>query len=138
VRAMRDGRVSDLHVTRISKCDKPMNVESVVPFLQDGDPYIRLCAARVVAAKGDMEGLMNMAMIEENRNTLLEVLKLITNSDDAVTHLVKFLKSEDTHLREGAISMYRRIGREDMLLALVFSHDEELANRIKSYINERD
>jgi hypothetical protein len=112
-----------------------VDVCEISPFLKSKDGFIRLCAARVVAAKGKVEDLVNMALVETNKGNLMEVLRLIKDSDSAISYLVGFLKSDDSYVREATINMYRRVKREDMLLSLVFDQDEDLANRIKSYIN---
>lgn len=136
VRAMRSGRVSERHVRAVLGCDG-VDVSPIEIFLADSNPMVRRMAARVIGEKGNVERLVEAALIESDRSILLDTLKSLRKRESGLEKLAFFLNDKDSMVREEAISMFRESGNADCLMLLMFDHDTIMVERAKRYINEQ-
>lgn len=134
--AMKEKRVSERQVRDILK-SKRIDGSPFVPYLRDSEVMVRRVASRIVGAKGPVKELVNAALVEKDRGLLVDMLRLIGKNAEGIEQLEVLLTSEDIIVRDSAVEMFRRAGKPDSLLALVFSDDESMVERIKRYLNEK-
>jgi hypothetical protein len=98
---------------------------------------VRLASARVLASAGDFKKIIEVSLLEQDKTMLCELIGIIGGKGDGVEALYGLLESQDTILRDSVIDMFRRTGKSDQLVSLLFGSDEKLIKRIKRYINEQ-
>lgn len=136
VRAMSSGRVSERHVRDILRFED-IDVSRIEPFLSSDDSMVRLMATKVVGPLGSAGELVAAAVRERDREVLVEMLGHIGARKEAVEELVGLIDSSDPVIREEAVVMFRRSGKADYLLPLLFDEDDRMVQRIKAYIDEQ-
>jgi hypothetical protein len=137
VAAAGQGRLGPRHISDVLKYDK-VDVAPIEPLLKSADPWIRQCAAKVVAARGNRSLLLEAAKVEGDKNVLMLMLDGLTQMKEGLEELAHMLSNEDPAIANDVIQMFRRAGRSDCLLALAFSSDDALVARVKRYMEEQD
>jgi hypothetical protein len=137
VEAAKSGKLGPRSITDVLKYDQ-VDVSPIEPFLSDPDPWIRQCAAKVVAARGDKKKLVEAAKVERDKAVLLAIIESLTKQKEGLEDLAHMLSSEDPAIVNDVIQMFRRAGRSDCLLALAFSNDDALVARVKKYMEDQD
>lgn len=140
VEAASKGIVSPSYVKRILKYKKQnVDVSSVEPLLKDDNPFIRKMAARVIGQMGNIKKIVELAKDEEDRNVLFEIIEQLSKrKEDIVEELVFLLDNDDKATRQLVISMFRRAGRADCLINLLFDDDDELVQRVRIWMEEAE
>jgi len=138
--AAERGKLSPRHVRDILRHkSRDIDIEPIVPLLQSDDPWIRKCVAQIVGAfGGNQKSLIEAAKCEDDRDVLLELLKQLVSTKEGLEEMVYLLESEDKAVKQSGIDMFRKAGRADCLMGLLFDDDDELVSRIKRYMNEQD
>lgn len=132
-KAMKEKRVSERHVRDVLK-SKRIDGSTFVPYLKDNEIMVRRMAARIVGSLGPVKELVNAALVEKDRGLLVDMLRWIGSNTEGIEQLEILLVSDDGIIRDAAIEMFRRTGKPDSLLALIFSEDEDLVEKIKRYL----
>ena len=132
-RAMSKG-ISDEGLVHDVLTRKHVDVRRIEPFLASPDTMIRRKAAEIVSKRGRTELVLEAALKEEDRTVLLEMLRYLSEETQGIEALDKLLRDKDTFIREAAISMFRRVGKTDVLFPLIFDSDNSLVERIKRYL----
>jgi hypothetical protein len=135
-KAMMGGHVSEGQVRDVLK-SKRVDGSLFVPYLGEDEIMVRRVAARIVASKGPIGELVKAALVEKDRGLLVDMLQWIGKNTEGTEQLEILLTSDDTIIRDSAIEMFRRIGKPDSLLALIFSDDESMVEKIKGYLHEK-
>jgi len=86
--------------------------------------------------KGMMKDVFKEYLSDQNRENILKLMSLSGKTKEEADDLICLLESEDTMIRDEAISMFRKIGDVNSLLPLIFDSDNAVVQRIKRYINE--
>lgn len=99
---------------------------------------LRIAAARVIIEKdqGGVKRVMDMVLAEQERETLIELLRILGKKGGGLEALENLVSSEDTMVRDAAVDMFRRAGKVDALFLLIFNEDDMVVKRIKRYIDE--
>ena len=134
--AMENGVVSDTHFRAILK-HPDSNVQPLVRFLKSEVPMVRLVAAKIISALGDVSSVLNAALMEEDREVLVGMLRALGERGEGLDALDEMV-CRDSIIREEAIRMYRTAGRVDTLASLLFSKDDYLVSRIKRYVKKQE
>lgn len=130
------GRVDESHVRDVLK-SKLADVGSLHEFTDPQCPMeVRMAAARVLAEKGLIDNVVVMALAEQERETLIELLRILGRKGAGLESLEALVASEDTMVRDAAVEMFRRTGQTDALFPLIFDQDDSVVRRIKRYIDE--
>jgi len=135
VEAMSDGRLRSSLVNDVLKYSN-VDVTPIEQFLSSRDEIIRLNAVRIIGQRGDVSKLVDMALVEQNVTVVSEILRYVSRSPEKVDRLVELLVAQDSVVREQAIQMFRRAGRSDCMLPLLFDGDDSLVSRVKRYMEE--
>jgi hypothetical protein len=129
-------KVDESHIRDVMK-SKKVDVSTLEEFMgRDRPVSVRLAAARVIADKGDISLVVKMALEEQDRDSIFELLRLLGKSGNGLDALEGLVSSEDTMVRDAAVDMFRRAGKVDSLFVLIFNEDDKVVQRIKRYINE--
>lgn len=75
-------------------------------------------------------------MDEEDSDVLLGVLRVLCRQREGREELVGLLSSTDPAVKCEAIQMFRRAGRLDCLVGLLFEDDDRLVGAVKRYMEE--
>jgi len=135
-KAMDDGRASERQVRDVLK-SRRVDGSLFVPYLSSDELMVRRLAAQIVGAKGPVKELIRAALNEKDRGLLIDMLRWVGKNPEGIEQLEILLTSEDTIIRDEAVEMFRRAGRPNSLLPLVFSDDESVVERIKRYLDEK-
>jgi len=136
--AADNGELSPRHVRDVIRY-KTLNIDETLfePYLKSSNDWVRRCTAQVLGEIGsNLKPLIEAAKIEQNKSTLIEILKQLMKSREGLEELVYLLESKDTAIKEQAIGMFRRAGRSDCLMTLLFDDDDSMVSRIKRYMDE--
>jgi hypothetical protein len=130
------GIVDESHVRDVLKC-KRVDVSILEEFLRPtAQNEIRMAAARIQVEKGNIEEVVKLAVMTEDREFLLELLSILGKQEGALEVLEGLLISKDKLIRDAAVEMFRRAGKVEILFPLIFDEDYNVVKRIKRYINE--
>lgn len=132
-RAMLKGIADEglVHDVLKRKC---VDVQKLEPFLASPDAMIRRKAAEIICKKGRAELVLEAALKEEDKVVLFDMLRCLGKEVQGIEILDKLLRDGDSMVREEAISMFRRVGKVDVLFPLIFDSDNSLVERIKRYL----
>jgi len=130
-------KISPRHVRDVIKYSD-VDVMPIMKFLKHDDPWVRKCAVQVIGARGNKRKLIEMTMDEDDRYVLIEICNQLTNTKEGLEDTVALLVDEDVLIREAAINMFRRAGRADCLMTMLFDKDDEVVNRARRYMREMD
>lgn len=138
VEAASKGVVSPLYVKQILKHKKKkLDVTPIEPLLKNENSFTRKMAARIIGQMGDIKKIVELAKDEDDRNVLFEIIEQLSNRrEDIVEDLVFLLDNDDKATRQLVISMFRRAGRPDCLMNLLFDNDDELVQKVKCWMEE--
>jgi len=135
--AMYSGSLCERHIRDVLKC-REVHTLRFEQFLDSDDRMVRIGAARIIAAHGDVSVIVKALPHEEDRSVLLDMLMLIGDTGTGFDDLGVMLSSDDDVIRDEAIEVLRRTGKADALLPLIFERDDILVERIKRYMNEQE
>lgn len=127
--------VSARHINDILRYDD-VDVTPIEPFLKSPNAHVRRCAAEIVGIRGDATLLRDAALVETNKHVLLTMLDHVWRCPEGLEDFVGLLSHEDSVIRQATISMYRRAGRADCLMSLLFDKDDDLVFRVKAYMED--
>jgi HEAT repeat protein len=133
VEAMANGRVSPRHVKDVIKYPD-VDVTPIEPFLFHEDDYVRRFAVEIIGKRGNKEKLIDALAKETNRQILLLILKILGKEGTQLEKAVAILEHTDPVIRCEAIETYRKSGKADCLVSLLFDDDDSLVEKIKGYI----
>ena len=134
--AMEEGRVSERQVRDVLRCETS-NGRFAVKWLDADNAMVRGFAVRLVAEKGPIGELVRAALVEKDRPTLLEMMRLLGRPGVDIEPLQGMLASEDLMVRDAAVEMFRKAGKAGFLFPMVFSDDDATSARIKRYMGEK-
>jgi len=137
VQAMRKRTVSQRHLKDVLKYEDA-DVTPIEQFLDSEDSMVRKFAVQIVAERGDVAKVVQLATTEKSRSVLMAAVKGLQRRKVGPEELIDLLNSDDGVLREAVIQMFRRTGNADNLFILLFNKDRQLVSRIKRYIEEHD
>jgi hypothetical protein len=137
VGAMKIGAVSPMHIKNVLKCTK-VDVSPIEQFLESEKDFIRKYAVEIIGQRGNSSLLIDLALVEKDKNVLLAIMKQLAGSRESLEKMVGLLNSEDSLIKTSAIQMFRRANRADCLFPLLFDDDDGLVERIRKYIEEED
>jgi hypothetical protein len=132
-RAMQKGIADEGLVHDVLK-RKRVDVQRLEIFLTSPDAMVRQKAAEIISKRGRAELVLEAALKEEDKNVLLDMLKHLGKEVQGIEALDKLLRDKDSFVKEAAISMFRRVGKVDVLFPLIFDTDNSLVERIKRYL----
>lgn len=138
-KAMRGGRVSERHVINVLRYDDA-DVTSLAVFLSHPEEMIRRMCIRIFGERRLYKYLISCLTDDHPfRMTEAEIMEIMTylgkSSGKDIDVLIHWLKSENMIIREDAIDMFHNASRDDCLLPLVFTKDDEcLVARIKDFL----
>ena len=135
--AMESGVICERHMRDVLKC-RDVDASKFEKFLSYEDRMIRMGAFRIVARHGDILKLVEAALKEEDRATLVDMMILIGDTGKGLYEIGSMLSNDDEMVRDEAIELLRRTGQADSLLPLIFDKDDILVERIKRYMNEKE
>jgi HEAT repeat protein len=133
---MSDGTLSERHVRDVLKC-KNVNVQYLQKHLSSDNPLIRRAVARIIGKHGCVQPLLDVALNEEDQTVLREILQAVGERGEGTEAFQRMINSGDALIREAAITMFRRAGKAESLLPLLFDRDDVMVSRVKRYINEQ-
>jgi len=136
--AAKEKRLSPRHVKNVLKYKRVVDVSCLIPFLRSEDGWTRRCAAQAIGGAGRFGEIIKVAADETEKETLLAMLRVLFKSREGIEELVAFLNSEDQIVRETTIQMFRRAGRADCLMTLLFDTNDETVERVRGYMREQD
>jgi len=137
-KAMESGTVTGRHVQDVLRC-KVVDVAPLAPFLRSDDSMVRTMAAKIIGEKGGpSDALLDAALHEEETQVLVEMLKQLGKHRDAVGSLANLINSEDVLIRDVAVDMFRRAGKQEFLFPMIFDKDDKVVERVKRYLNEQE
>jgi hypothetical protein len=130
------GIVDESNVRDVLRCDTG-NIGCLECFIGAGyTSEVRIASARVIAVHGKIEQVAEVALVEKDKTILFEFLCILGENGNGIEVLRGLLDSSDTIIRDAAIDMFRRAGKSEQLLHLIFERDGNMVKRIKRYINE--
>lgn len=132
-KAMQMGIADESLVHSVLK-RKYVDVQRLEPFLYSQDTMVRRKAAEIISKRGRAELVIEAALKEQDKIVLIDMLKFLGSEVQGIEALDKLLRDGDSFVREAAISMFRRVGKADILFPLIFDGDSSLVNRIKRYL----
>lgn len=137
--AAQTGRIKYIYVRNILKYDT-VDTTPVEPFLRNTDPQVRSFAVEIIAARGNHNKVIDLALEEQEKEVLLTIFRKLTDRGrgENLERLVNFIDYEDSVVRVEAIMMFKKCGRADCLFTLLFDSDMGLANRVKRYIEREN
>lgn len=119
--------------------DVDIDVSTLRPYLEDDNDFIRKVAVKIWGCFGDLSELVKVIQREEDRMVILEACdQFAKRADDNVEDMLFLLDSEDVIVKQSVINMFRRAGRADCLMTLLFDVDEALSQRVKKWMEEQD
>jgi hypothetical protein len=128
-------------VNDVLRCKGQIDVSCLEEYLKlDYPEWVRCDAAKVVAQKGNRDVIIEAAVHEENQMVLIFMLGALEKRGDGLglEKLAFLLNREGTYAKIAAITMFRKTGREDCLLPLLFSRsDSEVAKAKWCMTHER-
>ena len=127
--------VSARHVNDIMKYDD-VDVSPIEPFLSSTNANVRRRATEIIGIRGDVSLLRDAALVEKNKDVLLMMLDHVWRCPTGLEDFVGLLSHEDSAIRQGAVTMYRRAGRADCLISMLFDKDDDLVFRVKKYMKD--
>jgi len=133
--AMESGRMCERHVRDVLK-SREVDTSGFEKFLASEERMVRLGAARIIAAHGDVRVLVDAVLKEEDRSVLLDLIVLMGDTGKGLPELGSMLSSTDELVRDEAVELLRRTGSADELLPLIFAKNDALVERVKRYMNE--
>jgi len=108
-------------------------------YLSSENSMVRRIAVKIVAAHGNVDEVINAALVENDRSILAEMLYCLGERKEGnIKRLCLFLESDDDLVREATIKMFRRAGREDLLFSLMFDESDSVVERVKNYIAQKE
>ena len=129
------GMVCEMHIRAILKC-KDVNVNVLLPFLKNVFPDIRMAASRIIVSKGNAKEVVEALLSETESTNVFQMIKLIGERGEGLELLEGMIESEDTIVRDSIVEMFRKAGKADSLVALLFNDDDKIVRRVKRYIDE--
>lgn len=130
------GVVDESNVRDVLRCGFG-DIRCLEKFIESDYPSeIRIASARVISLHGNFQKIVDVALVEKDKETLFEFLCILGGNGNCVEALRGLLDSSDTLVRDAAIDMFRRAGKAERLLPLIFEKDSNMVKRIKRYINE--
>jgi len=131
-----NGIVSPKDVKRILKYkSKNINIEQIEVFLTHENPWVRKMTVQVVCQLGNIKKVIELAKKEEDKNVLLEIIdQLSKRKKSEIEELIFLLDSEDKTTKKLVIDMFRRVGRVDCLINLLFDSDDALVDKVKQWM----
>lgn len=132
------GKVDESHVRDVLK-SRISEAIWAFEFTEACHPTeVRVAACRILAEKdsGGIGRVSQLALMEGDRETLIELLRILGRSGAGLETMESLIASEDTIVRDATVDMFRRTGKVDALFPLIFDKDDVVVKRIKRYINE--
>lgn len=139
VKKFRNGIYSSRAVKNILKRDD-VDVKEIEPFMKDKGTELRTVAMEIVIRKGDRKKAIEVIKNETSRTVIQKILLVLSDEliGDDIDELSKLASSENSIIREEAISLFRKTGRDDCLLPLLLSGGDDVVDRIRKYMEEDD
>lgn len=141
VDAAKEDRLSPLHYNKIMKYkDQNLDVSEIEDCLKSKNPYVRKMSAKLIGEFGDVEKIIEIAKNEEESFVLQEIIFQMSKKSrkTLVEELSFLLDSDDKAIKNSVISMFRKTGRSDCLISLLFDDNDELVEKIKDWMKETD
>ncbi len=137
--AAKTGMIKPLYIKDVIKYDD-VDVTPIEVFLSDPNPSVRAAAAEIIALKGDANKVVDIAVEEKDKTVLLSMMKALGQRKwkNNMEKLSQLIDHPDSSIRFDAISMFRKVGRADVLFTLLFDSDSGLVSRVKRYIEEEN
>jgi hypothetical protein len=130
---MQNRTISRRHVEDVLRYDD-VDVGPIEPFLISPSAEVRRFAVEIVAARGDINKVVEATKKEVNKQVVLTAFEYIWKAKEGLEVFTKYLRSEDSSFRQAVIAMFRRAGRADCLVTLLFDESDDLVFRVKEYM----
>jgi len=131
--SMSSGKISTRLVNNVIKY-AGVDVSSLEMFLTSDDYFIRKAAVEIIGKSGNKEKLVEVIESETERQILLIAVKAIGKDGDKLEEIVSVLENTDPLIRYQVIDIYKKSGKSDCLISLLFDDDDSLVERIKGYM----
>lgn len=137
VEAMQQTKLSSYHVSAVLKYSE-VDVSPIEPFLHSENDFIRHKAVQIFGKRGQLLPLLELAKTERDTTILISVLGFLSKTKNGIEELANLLNSKSQVIRVTAINMFRKAGRGDCLVGLLFDDNDDFVEIIKKYIREAD
>jgi len=137
VDAMVKGKLSAYHVSAVLKYED-VDISSIEPFLYHENDFIRHKAVQIFGKHKQLLPLLELAKVETDTTVLISILGFLSNRREGIEDLANLLNNKTKSIRAAAIEMYRKAGRGDCLVGLLFDDDDDFVEHIKKCIRDAD